>query len=723
MNFKRIILGLGLFLQAQFSFGQTANSLSFDGTNDLVNLGTDSAFAMGDPAITLEAWIFATAWKTWVYEGGILVKEENTYNLGYMLRAGEGGKLNFAVGNGTWNELTTKAGTLSLNTWTHIAGTYDGKYSRLYVNGKIVDSAAFNTTIGQSYSTPLVVGNHSGTYSRYWQGNIDEVRVWNIVRSSAEIANNYQKEFCEFHKGLIGYYKFNQGKASSSNSSEKILLDYSGFKRNGTLQGFALSGTTSNWVSGIKLKKASTNDSFSVTRCDRYTVPSKARILRKSGIFLDTIPTWLGCDSALKINLTILPNKAITRNLWICDSIAIPGGGGFYKKSGTYIDNLKTFQGCDSAVTTVLKVGADTGFIKATQCYFWKSPSGRHTYTTSGIYKDTIKNIIGCDSVITLNVTILKSTYSKITLKSCYKSVKSPSGKYSYSIPGTYYDTLVNKAGCDSIIEVKYDYSRTFSTVNLNGCRRILSPSGKKYYTQSGTFLDTLMNRAFCDSIVTVNVKIIPSSSKVVSLSGCRSVLSPLKNREFKYSGKYTDTLVNYLGCDSVITWDVTVNQVNTDISLNNDTKTYTATASSASYQWLDCKNAYQKVDGATQKTFKPELNGYYGVEVTQLGCTDTSFCLIVSGVSVSSVNGSPSFLIYPQPARDNVSISSVRSLAGAEIQLISSTGQWLKVVSKELLNQDFDCKLNLEVEPGIYFLKVKYLTGEVVSQSVIITD
>ena len=39
------MIGLGLFLQAQFSLGQTANSLSFDGSNDLVNLGIGDKFS------------------------------------------------------------------------------------------------------------------------------------------------------------------------------------------------------------------------------------------------------------------------------------------------------------------------------------------------------------------------------------------------------------------------------------------------------------------------------------------------------------------------------------------------------------------------------------------------------------------------------------------------------------------------------------------------------
>jgi hypothetical protein len=79
--------------------------------------------------------------------------------------------------------------------------------------------------------------------------------------------------------------------------------------------------------------------------------------------------------------------------------------------------------------------------------------------------------------------------------------------------------------------------------------------------------------------------------------------------------------------------------------------------------------------------------------------------------------------VIFPQPARNHITISSARSLDGAEIEVVTSTGQILKAVSKEFLNQGFECKVNLEVQPGVYFLKVKYLTGEVVSQSVVITD
>src|SRR6056300_1594874 len=108
------------------------NALLFDGSNDQINCGTDSALAMDGGEITVEAWINASSWRTQVYEGNIICKEENTSNLGYMLRAGDGGRLNFTIGNGSWYELITSSSVMKTNQWYHVAGTYDGKVIRLY---------------------------------------------------------------------------------------------------------------------------------------------------------------------------------------------------------------------------------------------------------------------------------------------------------------------------------------------------------------------------------------------------------------------------------------------------------------------------------------------------------------------------------------------------------------------------------------------------------------
>ena len=95
------------------------NALDFDGTDDKVDCGNDTSVQVSGKAITLEAWIYPTAWKTNAFDGNVINKEYNLSNYGYMLRVGAAGKLNFAIGDGTWREITT--GTiLSLNTWQHL---------------------------------------------------------------------------------------------------------------------------------------------------------------------------------------------------------------------------------------------------------------------------------------------------------------------------------------------------------------------------------------------------------------------------------------------------------------------------------------------------------------------------------------------------------------------------------------------------------------------------
>ena len=72
-----------------------------------------------------------------------------------------------------------------MNTWTHLAATYDGATMRLYVNGVQVASRAQTGTIATS-TNPLQIGGDS-LYGQYFAGMIDEVRVYNRALSVTEI--------------------------------------------------------------------------------------------------------------------------------------------------------------------------------------------------------------------------------------------------------------------------------------------------------------------------------------------------------------------------------------------------------------------------------------------------------------------------------------------------------------------------------------------------------
>lgn len=112
-------------------------------------------------------------------------------------------------------------------------------------------------------------------------------------------------------------------------------------------------------------------------------------------------------------------------------------------------------------------------------------------------------------------------------------------------------------------------------------------------------------------------------------------------------SGAYYDTLVNSCGQDSVITTNLNVIPV--DVNVSGVGTTLTATATPATYQWINC-GTMTAVAGATSQNFTPSSNGSYAVAVTQSGCTDTSACMPVTGVGIDELNNAMSYSVSPNP-------------------------------------------------------------------------
>ena len=350
---KSIFLHIALLLTLFTTRAQ--NALSFDGIDDKVDIGNGTALQITGNTMTIEAWIYPTSWRTNVWEGGIVVKEMNTSNNGYMFRCGNDGRLNFGFGaNGLpWSELTTAANTLSLNVWQHVAATYNGSKVRLYVNGNKVDSASYTGNIGNAVNNCFIGGYYST--GRNFPGKIDEVRIWNVARTGSQISSSMNGEFCAAPTGLVAYYKFSQGTAGGNNAGVTSLTDYAG-TNTGTLQNFALTGSTSNWTTGASLTPGTGGSgSITLTACDSYTSPS-GNVYTVNGTYTDTITSPLGCDSILTINLTLN--------------------------------------------------NSNSGSLTATGCNTYRSPSGNYTWSTSGTHYDTLVNAAGCDSVLTISLTI-----------------------------------------------------------------------------------------------------------------------------------------------------------------------------------------------------------------------------------------------------------------------------------------------------------------------------
>lgn len=162
------------------SAGKFGNALAFNGTSSWVTVNTTSLLNL-TTSMTLEAWVFPTA-TTGVRD--IVLKEGSNVDI-YNLYARNWRGLpeaNVLVGGAN---RVAEGTTLPANGWTHIAGTYDGSMVQLFVNGVQVSSTAIAGTISTS-TGPLRIGGN-GLWGEYFQGSIDEVRIYNRPLTQTEI--------------------------------------------------------------------------------------------------------------------------------------------------------------------------------------------------------------------------------------------------------------------------------------------------------------------------------------------------------------------------------------------------------------------------------------------------------------------------------------------------------------------------------------------------------
>ena len=172
------------------SVGRYGNALSFNGTTSYVNLGNASDLQITG-SMTWSAWIFATA--NPADDGQIIAKSLGS---GWQFKTSpDTGPHTFGVGVSPNNSSITQRYSTTvrqLNTWYHVAGVYDAtaRTLNIYVNG-VLDNGVLRGTVPASQfnaATNVNIGRRAAGY--YFQGTIDEVRVYNRALTPAEIQSD-----------------------------------------------------------------------------------------------------------------------------------------------------------------------------------------------------------------------------------------------------------------------------------------------------------------------------------------------------------------------------------------------------------------------------------------------------------------------------------------------------------------------------------------------------
>ena len=579
------------------SFAQNV-AMSLDGTDDYVSTGYGGV--QGTAARSIEAWIKTTA-NCVPTSGGVqnVIADYGTFTTGARFT------LNVLWGNAIRVEIggSGLSGSIVVNdgVWHHVACVYDpsatDKYA-LYVDGFLDVAGNLTTIINTGSANDFRIGQRIDGVNNF-DGEIDEVRFYNYARSAADIANELNAEYCVIPSGLEAYYRFNDGVANGSNAGLNTAIDDSGNGNNGTLNNFALTGTSSNWVTGPVIAPGANGSVITVSACSAYTSNS----------------------------------------------------GVVYNSTGTYYETLTNASGCDSIVEIKLTISFPTGNISVNACNSYTSPSGNYTYTGTGLYYDTLQTAAGCDSVIAIDLTI--DNYE--------------------------------------------------ATVFVAGCGFYTTPDGNNTWSVDGQYPVTYTNVAGCDSTIVYDVTIAGPSSSTINVTTCGSYTTPSGNNTYTSSGVYTDVIPNFAGCDSTITINLTLVNVSNGVTQNGFT--LTADLVGATYQWFNCSDGdlTTPIAGETGQSFTPITSGDYAVEVTLNGCTTASACYNVDLSSISD-NKIATAKIYPNPSNGQFTIM-LNSKQNLSVSVIDLQG---RILWNKSATNSASIIVDENLPSGVYFVQLK---------------
>jgi len=129
------------------------------------------------------------------------------------------------------------------------------------------------------------------------------------------------------------------------------------------------------------------------------------------------------------------------------------------------------------------------------------------------------------------------------------------------------------------------------------------------------------------------------------------------------------------------------------------------AIASGANYQWLNCTLGSSIIAGATGQTFNPVVNGSYAVIVDNGICSDTSSCVVITGLTTSNLNGENYLTYFPVPAGNEINLQSNALIENGTVKILNSQG--LTMFVKSNLNES-SFTLDISSLPkGIYFVQL----------------
>ncbi|NBV67389.1 MAG: T9SS C-terminal target domain-containing protein [Flavobacteriia bacterium] len=281
----------------------------------------------------------------------------------------------------------------------------------------------------------------------------------------------------------------------------------------------------------------------------------------------------------------------------------------------------------------------------------------------------------------------------------------SNNGLFTALSPGTSVLTYTNSNGCFATKTVTVQGPVIASPQQVTACLSYLWNG--QTYVQSGTYSDTLQTVVGCDSIVSLNLTI---SDSITGPTTQQNACGPYtwNGQIYAQSGTYTYNGTTQNGCDSSATLVLTIDLAPSNATLSLNAGTFTATAQNAnSYLWLDCATN-TPIPGATTATFTPVISGSYAAVAMNACGSDTTTC---EPIEVQGLNefGNSTLMAYPNPTRDWLTVKSTQETIET-IEWLDLNGRTLETIEVNGLGTSLNFT---DFSNGVYFLRITRNSGK----------
>jgi len=320
------------------------------------------------------------------------------------------------------------------------------------------------------------------------------------------------------------------------------------------------------WLS-VELVEFRSTQNISICNGDSFTLPD-GNVVNTAGTYVVTLASATGCDSVITTNLTINNIDNIYLDVSICNgqSYTLPDGH-VVSLAGTYTVTLTASTGCDSTIITNLVVNDisnTTVEVQICQGDVHTLPDG-NIVSVPGTYPVTILGSTGCDSIITTHLKVTDIPTSTLNVQICEGSIHTLPDGNTVSVTGTYPATLTASTGCDSIVITNLTVISTpVTTLEAEICdgAAYTLPDGNSV-AAAGTYPVTLMTSTGCDSTVIINLKVVNTLTTFIDVQICSGQSHALPDGNVvSVSGIYPVTLISSTGCDSIVTTNLKVNEI-----------------------------------------------------------------------------------------------------------------------------------------------------------------